>query len=638
MAGGTWSTSVSSQNGSAYKYTLTLSWNTGSQSIENNTTYLYATASLDGQWIGWSGTNVTATLYWWDNRKGDAIVLGQTTWTSGGYGQGGARSFAADRNILHNNDGTLSGHAWVSLSSASNGYAPSSVSYGGNDVNQSFTTIPRSSKFTLSSESVELGKDLSVTISPNSSSYKHILYYQMDSEKTKIADIAAGVTSYTWTTPTDLISSITTSSSKQITLILETYKDSSSLGSKSNALTITVPESYVPTINSITITDTNQNISSKFGFFVQSKSQPKFTVSASGNSGSTIVSTLIAFENKTYLNIDTTDIINGSGNISYSVTVADSRGRQATQTNTLTVIPYNAPTVTNLSAKRANSSYEIDESEGEYALLGFTYSISQLNNKNTASFTIQYRKVGDAWKTINTWSEYSKTSYVFKGAGNIFNDKTANYEVRFGIKDYFYNDYLWVSTIVVSYTYTLINFGSSGKSVSLFGQSNDEENTMEINGTAKLLIDKTLYSLNSIASRFFNLESWKQTIESWKTKVENGETDVSLNGYCDYSTDEINTHTTWIDGKTIYKKTINTGSIANETKNVSHGITDYETIIKCEGIAYKGLNSITLPRGHRDNEHDGISIGVYAHTIWIDAGSSNTFSGSYVTVYYTKTS
>lgn len=643
MAGGTWTTSVSSQGGHAYKYSLKLSWNTGSQSIENNTTHLYVTATLDGQWIGWSGTNVNAVLYWWDNRANTDIELGRTTWSSGGWGYG-SRTVSADRNILHNSDGTLSGHAWVSIEPAGNAYAPVAFAYGGDDKNQSFPTIPRTSNFSLNADTIELGKDVSLTITPNNSSFSHSLYYQIDNTKTKINDIKAGVTSYKWTVPTELITSITTSSSKQIQLILETFKGTSNLGAKSKDLILTVPDNYVPTINSITITDTNSEIRSQFGFFIQSKSKPKFTVNASGNNGSTIVSTLITFESKSYLNIDTTETIINSGDLPYTIVVTDSRGKTAAQTGTLTVIEYKIPIVTNLSAKRANSRYEVDENDGVYALLGFTYSISTLNNKNTPRFTAQYRKIGGAWTTINTWSEYAETNYIFKGAGNIFSDKTASYEVRFGVKDYFYSDYLWVSTITISSTYTLINFGPSGKSVALFAQSNDEENTLEINGTIKLFVNSVMQSINSIVTRFLKIEewkqtiaSWKQTIASWKANVEEGNTTITLNRYSNYSEEEIDTHTTWIDGKTIYKKTVRTGLISSGTKQKAHGIKNLVTVVKMEGIAVNGSPEfVVLPRSHKDNENDGISLQLFGDYIKIVAGAFNEFVDSYVTVYYTK--
>lgn len=47
-----------------------------------------------------------------------------------------------------------------------------------------------------------------------------------------------------------------------------------------------------------------------------------------------------------------------------------------------------------------------------------------------------------------------------------------------------------------------------------------------------------------------------------------------------YSSEEINTGKTWIDGKTIYRKVISIGNLPNNTTSLSpHGISDIETII-----------------------------------------------------------
>ena len=58
-----------------------------------------------------------------------------------------------------------------------------------------------------------------------------------------------------------------------------------------------------------------------------------------------------------------------------------------------------------------------------------------------------------------------------------------------------------------------------------------------------------------------------------------------------YSTSEVATGATWIDGRTIYKKTINFGSMPNNaTKSVPHGISNLGMMVKIEGIAWYSLN------------------------------------------------
>lgn len=109
-----------------------------------------------------------------------------------------------------------------------------------------------------------------------------------------------------------------------------------------------------------------------------------------------------------------------------------------------------------------------------------------------------------------------------------------------------------------------------------------------------------------------------------------------------FSTSEINTGTTWIDGSTIYKKTVNTGALDSNNKITKHGISGIKQVIKMEGFAIAtspstGTTYVSLPRAHKDNEHDGISFEVYGNIVSVVVGTNNVFYDSYVTIYYTKT-
>lgn len=109
-----------------------------------------------------------------------------------------------------------------------------------------------------------------------------------------------------------------------------------------------------------------------------------------------------------------------------------------------------------------------------------------------------------------------------------------------------------------------------------------------------------------------------------------------------FSTSEINTGTTWIDGSTIYKKTVNTGALNSTNKQTKHGISGIKQIIKMEGFAIATTSSmgtvyVSLPHAHRDNDHDGIGLEVYDNVVNVLVGQNNVFYDSYVTIYYTKT-
>ena len=125
---------------------------------------------------------------------------------------------------------------------------------------------------------------------------------------------------------------------------------------------------------------------------------------------------------------------------------------------------------------------------------------------------------------------------------------------------------------------------------------------------------------------------------SAQTDLANALQDInnSISALGDYSTNETNTGAKWIDGKTIYKKTVNTGALpSNTSKSVSHGIGEsWDRILKAEGYSYAsmyGLN-VMIP-------NSGIDIQVADADIEITTTSDYSgYNESYITLYYTKTS
>lgn len=105
----------------------------------------------------------------------------------------------------------------------------------------------------------------------------------------------------------------------------------------------------------------------------------------------------------------------------------------------------------------------------------------------------------------------------------------------------------------------------------------------------------------------------------------------------DYSTSEVNTGATWIDGNKIYKKTISTGALPNNTTSTTpHGISGIYRVIRVEGYAYvneAGLGKFYMPLPNSDifvQIVDGdIEITTVEDLSWV--------TESYVTLYYTKT-
>jgi hypothetical protein len=107
----------------------------------------------------------------------------------------------------------------------------------------------------------------------------------------------------------------------------------------------------------------------------------------------------------------------------------------------------------------------------------------------------------------------------------------------------------------------------------------------------------------------------------------------------DYSATEQNTGRLWIDGKTIYRKEINLGSLPNAVPgSVAHGISNLSTVVSLSGFATNGTVFLPLPLARYNNFAS--QIGLYADTtnIIVEPGNDRTAYTGYVIIEYTKTS
>lgn len=106
-----------------------------------------------------------------------------------------------------------------------------------------------------------------------------------------------------------------------------------------------------------------------------------------------------------------------------------------------------------------------------------------------------------------------------------------------------------------------------------------------------------------------------------------------------YSTEETITGSTWVDGKTIYKKTISFGALPNATdKTVAHGITNLGMVVKLEGVATNGTYYYNLPLVYQGSDSN-YNVELYATStvVGVKANTNRSmFTSSYITIYYTK--
>ena len=96
----------------------------------------------------------------------------------------------------------------------------------------------------------------------------------------------------------------------------------------------------------------------------------------------------------------------------------------------------------------------------------------------------------------------------------------------------------------------------------------------------------------------------------------------------------------WIDGKPLYRKVINFGSLPNNSqKFVNHNISNLGYISKLEGTALRTSDGVRFTIPHAGlSAPSSISLNGNATSLYIATGSDRTsIDVCYITIEYTKT-
>lgn len=114
----------------------------------------------------------------------------------------------------------------------------------------------------------------------------------------------------------------------------------------------------------------------------------------------------------------------------------------------------------------------------------------------------------------------------------------------------------------------------------------------------------------------------------------NGNTLLNLK----FSLEEQETGMQWIDGKKIYCKVILVSGFTKD-KYVAHNISNLHRVLSCDLFVKTNTgDNHMIPRAHKDNDHDGISIIVNSINLILSVGTINNFADAtgYAILKYTK--
>ena len=425
-----------SGKGSKGHHTFRLTLTETATSVDNNTSTITASFTLDATgwyWEGW-GSAITYTFYVNGNKytgsipsipNGSAYTIRTVTGIS----------------VPHNDDGTKSISYSFSVSDGANqDYTCGSASASGT---MTLTAIPRASSISSISSSVNIGSTCSIGISKRLNTYTSTLEYQISGSSTwtSIASKWNPNTNlsqtYSWTVPTSVYDSMTsTEKEKTITVRLTTYNGTSTVGSAATA-TFTAKATGNPSISSSSVVDTNTvttTLTQDNTKIVNGVSNMKVTITAAGINGTTI--------SKITCNGTTMSLSSGVGTLTinqctvskFAIVVTDSRG--ATYSSTLDksskFIGYVALSATMTAMKdQPTSASAVLSASGSYSATTFA-----TGTVNALTTSYKYRLAGSTgtYTSGTLTSSISGSSYTATKTITGL-DYTKDYEVVMTVSD-----------------------------------------------------------------------------------------------------------------------------------------------------------------------------------------------------------
>ena len=322
--------------------------------------------------------------------------------------------FGKDYVVNHDENGNKTVNISFKVDVNTGGYGSSTVS-----LSIPLPQIKRAS--TISDVTGTLGSEMTLDISRKDSSYTHNLKYEFGELS---GTIATGVgTSCSWTPPLSLATAMPNRTSDWGQIVLETYSGSTKIGQTNCILTLNVPDSVKPTLDSITLTDSNatvKNLLNTANTFAQVMSNVKVTFnSASGAYASTISSyhaEIVGKNQSTNSNNGSLGMMNFNGTATIRATVTDSRGRTSNAVDVkVTVINYFTPQISFTLQRSGSSSttltvtrnariapLSVGGKQKNKMIISFKYKEHSATN-----YTTDTGSAGGTWTTIDNLTNSS---------------------------------------------------------------------------------------------------------------------------------------------------------------------------------------------------------------------------------------
>ena len=368
--------------------------------------------------------------------------------------------WAKEYTIPHNADGTKTVPLSLNVNINTGGYGVAEYRW-----NYQLATIPRASPIRASAG--VLGSAVTLTIDRKSSSFTHTVRYNWQGST---GTVGTGIgTSTSYTPPLSFANNIPNSTSGTITFYCDTYNGSTLVGTSQTSVTLTVPNSVIPTIAGLTLEETAAAMKgiSTSTEYAQILSRVKATVTgASGVYGSTIKSYSITVVDQN-LTLNTNggvfDYFKNNGTFTVRATVTDSRGRTSSNKDvTINVREYFSP-VGWFSVARSGSNRD-------KLTVTRNAKVAPLNiggaHKNRLSIQFKYAQRGSSTWTNSTGNANENLTSTFELVNSQASlvetfSTTKSYDLIMVVSDRFLSSEVKVSvgTVTIPYSVTKEAFG-----------------------------------------------------------------------------------------------------------------------------------------------------------------------------------
>lgn len=446
-------------------YSLSINW---SETINQaaNTSTLAISVVFAGNWRVTQGQahNGTLTI----NGKSYGFSVPAISWPVNG---GSTTLYATSLTIPHAADGTATLTASCVyncnlMSFADGSAALPNISCSGS---QALTTIARASSISsISPNPATIGQPVWISWTPADPSYTYSLFFWVGNYSWSVSSIKPNTTSaytYSWTAPAEILKAMATSTSLVYGVTLTSYNASGAqLGQYSTTFTEQIAASVAPSISAFSVAASNPAAAASWGF-VQGITSPVLSASAAPGTGSTISSyTISGAASGSYSSMpQTLGKITQSGELTYTLTVTDARGRSASKSVKINAAAYSAPTIGGLSVSRISG-------DDTHAQVSASWNVSPVGGKNSGTATLYWKPAGaTSWKTYGTIS--SGTTAL--NTSTVVLDEATEYNFRLILTDTAGNSATAEQTVGTAAV--LMTWNSSGNGTT-FGKISDNNN------------------------------------------------------------------------------------------------------------------------------------------------------------------